>query len=177
MNKLNIFNNKIKAIRSVFNGDLAIEIMNYYPTGSYELVCEPGVIKEIVEDYNIDLLLDIGHMKVSCGNLGISTRSYLEALPLDRVKHIHLSRPAFLKKKSLNADLKHSFKSYLRKLPEHIWYDAHEHPVSSDMKLAIQILEKSKVKNKFITIEYYKNSEKLLEGCKQLRNLLTSKKK
>ncbi len=51
----------------------------------------PGVIRQVVEATGCGLLLDLSHARLAAHALGIDARDYLRALPLERVREIHLT--------------------------------------------------------------------------------------
>ena len=163
-----LFEDKIRKIRSFFTGDLAVELMNYYPTGAYETVCEPAVISEIVRSQDTYLLVDIGHAQVTSFYLGMSLAEYLEALPVEKVKHVHLSKCGFLKSWDLPDTFRRDYANILSVFPEEFSYDAHECPGAHEMEHALQILRKSQVDDTYVTIEYYKNTDRLLNSYREL---------
>lgn len=85
----------IEQVRKSYDGLLAVENYNYYPTGLYEHICRPDFIAECLETWDLHLVLDLAHAAVSAINMKIGLKDYLLALPLERVVEIHLSRPYF----------------------------------------------------------------------------------
>ena len=126
-------------LRSKFSGTLKFEILNFYPTGVYEHICEPGFICKFLENVNGELLLDLGHARVSAENMGIPFEQYLDDLPLERVSEIHFSKAIMV---------------------NGVWEDAHELPVDEDYKLLESLTEKLDIK--YVVVEYYKDPQKLV---------------
>ncbi len=58
--------------------------------GIMDLCVKPHIIKKICDETNAHLLLDIAHAKVTARNSGEDIYSYLEKLPLNRVKEVHI---------------------------------------------------------------------------------------
>lgn len=83
----------LSAAQALCPGPLAIENLDYCPEGAYEHVCEPAFISEVVSATGCELLLDLGHLQVSASWLGGTPEAMLDALPLERVREIHLSSP------------------------------------------------------------------------------------
>lgn len=83
---------------------VALENLDYHPSGAYEYVCQPDFINQIFREYpDLYLLLDIAHASISAmallggdpqNRLDI-TKNYLTLLPLDRVIEIHINSPTF----------------------------------------------------------------------------------
>lgn len=73
---------------------LLLENFNYHPTNAYEYICEPTSFSSLIQAIDCDVLLDLSHAQISAYNMGWGDpRSYLKALPLNRVREIHISHP------------------------------------------------------------------------------------
>lgn len=73
---------------------LLLENFNYHPTNAYEYICEPPFFSSLIHTIDCGVLLDLSHAQISAYNMGWDDpRRYLEALPLDRVREIHISHP------------------------------------------------------------------------------------
>lgn len=121
-------------VRAHFDGVLKVENLNYFPTGAYELVCQPDIIHQILEAIDAELLLDIGHAIISAHNLGLSPEEYIDQLPLHRVSEVHISRPG---------------------LVAGVWEDMHELPGEAEFALLERIAGCAPLR--FVTMEYYRN--------------------
>lgn len=76
---------------------LLLENYNYHPTNAYEYVCEPALFTEIIEAIGCEVLLDLAHAQISAHNMGwANSYAYLEALPLEKVREIHVTRPGWM---------------------------------------------------------------------------------
>ncbi|MDR2456345.1 MAG: DUF692 family protein [Deltaproteobacteria bacterium] len=96
LTKEEIFERSEKAVdlvRQFYQGPIAAENYNFYPTGLYEHVCRPDFIAEYLEKLDLSLTLDLAHAAITAYNFGQSLESYLHELPLHRVAEIHISRP------------------------------------------------------------------------------------
>jgi uncharacterized protein len=82
-------------VRRYFDGRLAVENYNYYPTGLYEHICRPDVIAGYLDRFDLGLVLDLAHASVSAANLRIGFHDYLAEFPRERIVEIHISRPYF----------------------------------------------------------------------------------
>lgn len=60
----------------------------------YEHLADPEFLREICNEGNIGLLLDLSHLKISAWYRGESEESYLERLPLELVREIHVNGPS-----------------------------------------------------------------------------------
>ena len=83
----------LKLVRRYFNGPLAAENYNFYPTGFYRHVTEPDFIEKFLKEFDLGLVLDLAHAAVTAHNVGLNLNDYLEALPLERTTEIHISSP------------------------------------------------------------------------------------
>jgi uncharacterized protein len=73
---------------------LLVENQPYYGTrGTHRLTVDPGFIRSVVEETGVGLLLDTAHLRVAASHLGVDPRAYLRALPLDRVREVHVAGP------------------------------------------------------------------------------------
>lgn len=97
---------RLRSIRRRFSGPIAVENFNYYPTGLYEHVCEPGFIGRFLVEFDLGFVLDLAHAAVSAANLGRDLTAYLNEMPLDRVVEVHLSRPYFHPRVAVDAHLR-----------------------------------------------------------------------
>ena len=138
-------------LRSNFPGRIKVENLNYFPTGAYETVCDPDFIARVVRRLGIELLLDVGHTVISVHNLGFDSRDYLTRLPLETVSEVQLSGSNFL---------------------NNVLEDTHELPSDSDLDLLSTVLDSAPVE--YVTLEYYKDDEKLVSGYQRLHALVNS---
>jgi uncharacterized protein (UPF0276 family) len=84
---------RLTRIRELVDTPLAVENLNYFPTDAYRHVCEAGFIDEIVHENDVGLVLDVAHAIITANNTGQDINEYVHALPLDRVRAVHLSAP------------------------------------------------------------------------------------
>jgi hypothetical protein len=140
-------------IRKFYQGPIALENYNYYPTGLYDHICQPIFIKQFLDKFDLGLILDLAHASVSAFNLHVNFNEYLSNLPLQRLKEIHISRPELPIKKNTLA------------------HDSHNNPGQREWLWLENMLKIAGNINlaPIIAIEYYKNSEKLLNSVKILK--------
>lgn len=139
----------VARIRKHFGGTLKFEILNYYPTGVYDHVCDPAFIHRFLDALDAQLLLDIGHARISAAHLGYDFAAYLDALPLHRVTEVHYSRPG---------------------LELGVWEDTHERPGPDEALALWHILARAPVRH--VVIEYYASPADLLSTVRDLHTLL-----
>lgn len=81
----------IKTVKARTGLSLVVENFPYYGwRDRYRLGSEPWFIKEICEQGDCGFLLDIAHARCSAGSFGIGELTYIKALPLERLREIHL---------------------------------------------------------------------------------------
>src|SRR5688572_6720294 len=93
----------LRAVRRAvarFGADRVIlENVPYHgPGGRFMLACaEPAMVRRVVESTGCGLLLDLSHARIAAHYLGIEAESYLEQLPLDRLRELHLTGVKWVK--------------------------------------------------------------------------------
>lgn len=141
----NIFGPEIK---------IAIENNNNYKTDAYDIITEPEFISEVINQNNIELLLDTAHAKISAENQGASFKSYINKLPLDKIIQIHISRVGRNEKNEI--------------------VDSHELPNDADVSETLELIN-SYSSVKYLTVEYYKNTDVLVNFLKTLKERINGK--
>lgn len=136
----NIFGNKVK---------IALENNNYYPTPAYEYITDPLFLHTVVMDNDIHFLLDIAHAQITAYNKTISFDDYLNHLPLERIIQVHLCQYGIDNNKTA--------------------YDNHETPDETCFQI-LEYLARNYPSLRYITIEYYKDVNKLLQALIEVRN-------
>jgi len=68
-------------------------VENDPPLGGANLACSflPEAIRQVVEESGCGLLLDLAHVRLAAQHLGLDPREYAAALPLERVREMHVS--------------------------------------------------------------------------------------
>lgn len=128
---------------------LLLENLDYCASGAYEHVCDPAFIRAVVEESDTELLLDLAHARVSAAAFGMSIEDYLTALPLHRVRQVHVSGP---------------------RLRDGVLADAHEPLLEVDYELLAGVL--GMLRPDAVTLEYSKDEHALREQLTRLRGLL-----
>lgn len=149
-----LFSNAIvnmESIRNIFTDDVRvlIENNNDLATDAYQLVTDAGFLRELAQSVSVGLLLDIAHFRISAYNKGIAEQEYLAQLPLDAVEQLHLSRHDFYNGRAC---------------------DAHEALTAPDWDCLRALLDRLSTVE-YLTLEYYKNGNVLLEQLEQLANI------
>ena len=94
-------------------------------------------------------LFDLAHARITAHNKKSSYRNYINALPLDRMVQIHVSR------EGINE--------------QGLAYDAHEFSDGEVLKEAKEIIHK--FSPEYVTIEYYKDKDKLIQMLGQYKQI------
>lgn len=144
----------VEFVRGVILHDLPVLIENNNDLASdaYQTVTDAEFINCIILESNLFLLWDVSHSIISAFNNDISLESYLAKLPLDRCLQVHLSR--------------HAVRGRLA-------YDAHEAITEEDWHFFEQCLSQLPLL-RYVTIEYYMDTQKLMNQLTILRKILTT---
>ena len=140
-----------KKLKRMFpNICFSVENNNFFNTGAYKFVTDPEFVSEVVNNSEIDFLFDISHAIISSHNLNISFDDYYQKLPTKKIKQIHLSRSI---------------------LKNNIYLDLHYLPIIN--RKLIKII--NEIKPKFVTTEYYKNLNNLININNKIKNIYEKK--
>jgi len=139
-------------LRSIFGPrvQLAVENNNFYPTPAYDIVCEPDFITELVRENDLLFLYDIAHSLVSVRNMRRDFDGYYRTLPIDRMIQVHVCAPG-LDETGLA-------------------YDAHDLPTDEILDILKRVIRETPVR--FVTVEYYKDANRLVAYLQYLREQL-----
>ena len=88
---LEVFARHVQETQHVLGRQLLIENPSSYLRFRHSPIPEPAFLAELVSRTGCALLCDVNNIFVSASNLGFDARAYLEALPADAVKEIHLA--------------------------------------------------------------------------------------
>jgi uncharacterized protein (UPF0276 family) len=142
------FISRIKKIISRINIPVLLENLDPIPGyDNYEI--QPINICFVLQETGCNLLLDIGHARLSAEYLGIPPKEYISLLPLTKIKQIHVSGPRIR-----NGQL----------------FDAHDTMQNIDYELLEHVL--AKTNPNIITLEYIKEKEFLRDQLKRLRTII-----
>tara|TARA_Y100000385_G_C13031786_1_gene611087 strand:- start:189 stop:989 length:801 start_codon:yes stop_codon:yes gene_type:complete len=134
---------------------ILIENNNYYPTKAYGIVTNGDFISTIVYENNIEFLFDQAHAEITAHNKKISFNSYVDSLPMDKCKQVHLCKMGY-------SDSLYSKDFYLAK-------DLHLPLTTKEVDKLNLILKKSN-NVKYFTIECYKKIDDFTNSVKILKN-------
>lgn len=82
---------RIKQVQDFLGERVLIENVSTYLSCQYNEMNEAEFIKFVVEEADCLLLLDINNVFVTCKNLNQDMQQFLETIPVNRVKQIHLA--------------------------------------------------------------------------------------
>jgi sugar phosphate isomerase/epimerase len=133
--------------------NIGLENNNHLGTPAYDVVTEGFFISRIVDENNIYFLLDIAHAMISAHHFKIHYEDYLSTLPMNALVQLHICEPI---------------------IDNLIVLDAHEIP-SEEMLEHVKKLLSQYHGIKYLTIEYYKDTNKLITVLKKLRSMIKEK--
>ena len=136
-------------VKNAFEAPIILENLASLHQAKYAYAADPALISEIVCASGSGFLLDIAHARVAASNLGINVHDYLERLPLDLVRQIHVSGT-----REINGTLK----------------DAHEAMQGEDYAILKWLLQRTKPV--VVTLEYFRELEPLRQQLWKLREIV-----
>ena len=148
----------IKIIKDIVGShrSIGIENNNFYDTGAYEIATSSKFINKAINSSGCHLLLDIAHAKVTCENKEFDLQTYIKEMTSGiTCKQMHLCDPS----QRMVEGKKET-------------YDAHLLPDIHSIDQAVNLCEELKIKH--LTIEYYKDTGKLVDCLKIIRKLLNN---
>ena len=148
-----ITSKRLDYVKERYDGIIALENLNYFPTSAYAHVCDPDFISSIVKGSEVYLILDIAHAMISAHNLGIPPETYFTRLPLERVKEIHLSAHGYLDGK---------------------WRDLHNRPNDETYQI-LEMLKGYVKSDTYLIVEFYKDFSELIDIYQEVDDWLKSK--
>ncbi len=143
--------NQITGIQDALDVPIILENLASLPAKKYAYAASPATIREIVVGTGSGLLLDLAHAWVAASNQAMKDEQYLEKLPLEQVKQIHISGP--------------------RKQRDHL-QDAHESLSEEDYALLDWTLQRTSPQ--IVTLEYIREPQALRQQLWQLREIIHS---
>jgi uncharacterized protein (UPF0276 family) len=97
--------NRLKQFNALLPVPILIENLDYNPTLAYEYVCEPAFIQQVLSETDTELLFDLAHARVTAHAFGMTVEDYIDQLPLEKVRQIHLNRPGWREGRLLDSHL------------------------------------------------------------------------
>jgi uncharacterized protein (UPF0276 family) len=95
----NLLNDVWSAVKRFGAQRVIAENVTYYGAGGGNMrpAVEPTVIRRILEETGCGLLLDIAHARIAAHHLGLDERTYMESLPVERIRELHFAGIHMLK--------------------------------------------------------------------------------
>jgi uncharacterized protein (UPF0276 family) len=82
---------RIQQVQDFLGLPFAVENISYYAAPSQGEMSEWEFVREVVERADCGLLLDVNNIYVNAKNFNFDPLEYLDALPMERVMHIHVA--------------------------------------------------------------------------------------
>lgn len=139
----------VRELRTRSAVPVLLENLDLQGGGAYEHVCEPAFLRELLQATGAWMLLDLAHAQVSASRLGMPAEAYLDALPLERVRALHLSGP---------------------RPRDGVLWDAHETLRDRDLALLDGVL--ARTEPWAVTLEYGRDAAALVRQLDALRRRL-----
>ena len=109
----------------------------------------PELLGQVIERTGCGLLLDLGHARIAANQTHLPVYDYLDRLPLEKTRQIHISGP---------------------RLRNGALYDAHQPLVDEDYRLLEWAL--AHTDPEVVTLEYYQEKEPLRQQLTRLAAML-----
>lgn len=128
---------------------ICVENNNYLDSPAYRYVIDARFLNDIVTKNDIYFLYDIAHAHISAINMGITFEEYFSGLPISRTRQVHICKFGMVSETQA--------------------FDAHYAPDEMIFGELKEILLGHDIK--YVTVEYYKETEGLIRSLQYLQNL------
>lgn len=81
---------RIKQVQDILERKLIIENVSYYAAPGQEIT-EIDFTRQILEEADCDLLLDVNNVYVNSINHGYDAQTFINAMPTDRIAYLHIA--------------------------------------------------------------------------------------
>ena len=143
------FLHEMQDAREMVHLPFLLENMSSLNREKYAFATDPALIGELITSTDAGLLFDIAHARLAASYRGMAVEEYINALPLERVRQVHVSGP-----RTKNGAL----------------YDAHESMQDEDYALLEWVL--GRCTPEVVTLEYHRQREPLREQLHRLREMI-----
>jgi len=82
---------RLRQAQDMLGEQLVVENVSSYVTYRQSDIAEPAFLAAVLEEADAGMLLDVNNVYVSARNLGLDAEAYIDAIPADRVRYIHLA--------------------------------------------------------------------------------------
>lgn len=151
-NSIRVFIGQVEKLKAL-NLPLLIENMPSIESLKNHFEIETKNIARILDSANTDFLLDMAHVQVAASVLKLDVHQYLDGLPLQKVRQIHVS--GTWQKNG-------------------VLFDAQEEMQEEDYRLLKWVLKRSDPE--MVTLEYFREKDSLERQLKRLRELILNTK-
>lgn len=141
----------VKRIRAAVGLPVLVENLASLPEPAYHYAADPALLGRVLAQADCGLLLDVAHARLAAIYRGQPAEAYLAALPLERVRQVHVSGIRRGRRRRYGGG----------------WYDAHESLQEEDYRLVAWVLERCRPE--VVTLEYFREAEPLRAQLLRLR--------
>lgn len=143
------FIDMVLRVKKAMELPVILENLASLPKAKYAFAATPSMLRDLVEKTDSGFLLDIAHARIAASYQQKDIERYLEELPLERTRQIHVSGP---REKD----------GFLR--------DAHEEMQDEDYALLRWVLERCQPE--VVTLEYFRERESLRRQLLKIRAVM-----
>ncbi|NQT32489.1 MAG: hypothetical protein HQ594_02310, partial [Candidatus Omnitrophica bacterium] len=102
VNNVHLFKDKLKG-HGFGDREVLLENIAYFPGCDY--ICRPDIIRDVANETECGLLLDLGHAVVTAQSLGMDRAAYVSEMlngdTIKKLREIHISIPFYMEKEKL----------------------------------------------------------------------------
>ena len=138
----------VERVRATAGLPLILENLASLPAARYHYASDPALLGRVLDEADCGLLLDVAHARLAALYRGQAPEDYLAALPLGRVRQVHVS------------GIRRGRRG---------WYDAHESLQEEDYRLLAWVL--ARCRPEMVTLEYFRRAGPLREQLLRLRQM------
>jgi len=139
-NRIKAFIKQVKCLKDRVSLPIILENMPVLHPTRYRFESDPHVITRILHETGCNMLLDLAHARIAAQAIGMAVQDYLLALPLEKVKQVHLSGS---------------------RTKDGVLYDAHQPLLEEDYDLFKWILPR--INPDWVTLEYFRDDREALQ--------------
>ena len=162
------------ALRAALPVPLLLENVPLYPNVVHRHVTRPAFIREVLDLAGCDLLLDLAHARVTASLLGMTPEAYLNALPLERVREIHVSGPRAIS--TLPPTRQRLLQDNARSVAAELVFDdgwlVDVHDTMTEVDYALLAWTLARCRPMAISLEYYRDAARLQEQLLRLSQII-----
>ena len=162
------------ALRAALPVPLLLENVPLYPNVVHRHVTRPAFIREVLDLAGCDLLLDLAHARVTASLLGMTPEAYLNALPLERVREIHVSGPRAIS--TLPPTRQRLLQDNALTVASELVFDegwlVDVHDTMTEVDYALLAWTLARCRPMAISLEYYRDAARLQEQLLRLSQII-----